>query len=92
MRTELIRIGNSRGVRIPKPLIEQCGFAEEVDLRVQNERLIISPKRLPREGWEEQFRAAGPSTADERLLDNSGNEFDRSEQASSVLLEMFSRP
>lgn len=80
MKTELVRIGNSRGVRIPKPLIEQCGFGDEVDLRLENECIVISPGRLPRAGWEEQFLAAGPATRDERLLESVGaNEFDRKE-------------
>jgi antitoxin MazE len=80
MKTELVRIGNSRGIRIPKPLIEQCGFGDEVELRVENQRLIISPKRQPREGWDEKFRAAGAAAEDEQLLESIGaNEFDRSE-------------
>ncbi len=80
MKTDLIRIGNSRGIRIPKPLIEQCGFGEEVDLRVENECLIISPDRQPREGWEEKFRAAGSAVEDEQLLATADtNEFDRKE-------------
>jgi antitoxin MazE len=80
MKTELVRIGNSRGIRIPKPLIEQCGFGDEVDLRVENERLIISPDRLPRAGWEERFRAASPAAADELLLETATtNDFDRNE-------------
>jgi antitoxin MazE len=69
MRTELVRIGNSRGIRIPKPIIEQCGFGEWVDLRVENHRLIVSPQRAPRQGWEEAFRAAGPSAGDELLFE-----------------------
>jgi antitoxin MazE len=78
MRTELVRIGNSRGIRIPKPIIEQCGFAEKVELRVENHRLIVSPERAPRQGWEEAFRAAGSSAEDELLLEGVGaNEFDR---------------
>jgi antitoxin MazE len=80
MKTELIRIGNSRGIRIPKPLIAQCGLGDEVDLRVENECLIISPERLPRQDWEERFRAAGPSTEDAHLLESVGaSEFDRKE-------------
>jgi antitoxin MazE len=78
MKTELVRIGNSRGIRIPKPLIEQCGFGNEVELRVENECLIISPKQHSRQGWEEQFRRAGSAT-DELLLNTGANEFDRSE-------------
>jgi antitoxin MazE len=80
MKTELVRIGNSRGIRIPKPLIEQCGFGKEVELRIENERLVISPKRSARGDWEERFRAAGPSDQDERLLQTAGgNQFDREE-------------
>ena len=80
MKTELIRIGNSRGIRIPKPLIEQCGFGDEVDLRIENECLIISPDRRPRQGWEERFRAANSAEEDEHLLGTLGaSEFDRKE-------------
>lgn len=79
MRTDLIRIGNSRGIRIPKPLIEQCGLGDTVELRLENERIIISPQHPPREGWAEQFRAAGTSIGDDLLLDAGTNEFDRKE-------------
>jgi len=80
MRAELVRIGNSRGVRIPKPLIEQCGLGDTVELRVENDCLVISPERRPRRGWEEAFRAAGPAADDELLLETgAANEFDRKE-------------
>ncbi|HEY1802220.1 MAG TPA: hypothetical protein VGG46_14945 [Terriglobales bacterium] len=78
MKIELIRIGNSRGIRIPKPLIEQCGFSDRVTLRVENECIIISPERRPRQGWDERFRAAHSYPDDELLLESAGgNEFDR---------------
>jgi len=80
MRTEIVRIGNSRGIRIPKPIIEQCGFGESVELRVEKDRLIVSPRHAPRDGWEEAFRAAGSSADDELLLEGVGpNEFDHKE-------------
>jgi len=80
MKTELVRIGNSRGVRIPKPLIAQCGLGDTVELRVENDCLVISPERRPRQGWEEAFRAAGLAARDELLLETAGpNEFDRKE-------------
>jgi len=68
MKIELIRIGNSRGIRIPKPIIEQCGFGDAVELRVENHHVIIEPGRTPRQGWEEAFRAAGSAESDEILL------------------------
>jgi antitoxin MazE len=80
MKTELVRIGNSRGIRIPKPLIEQCGLRDMVELRVQNDCLVISPERKPRQGWEEAFRTAGPAIHDELLLEAAEpSEFDRKE-------------
>jgi len=80
LKTDLIRIGNSRGIRIPKPVIEQCGLGERVELRIENRRLVISPERRSRQGWEESFRAAGSSIDDELLLESVGSsEFDLEE-------------
>jgi antitoxin MazE len=80
MKTDLIRIGNSRGIRIPKPLIEQCGLGKTVELRIEKDRLVISPARRPRQAWEEAFRAAGPATNDEIVLETMDpNEFDLTE-------------
>jgi antitoxin MazE len=80
LKTDLIRIGNSRGVRIPKPVIEQCGLGQRVELQVGNNRLVISPDQRRRQGWEGLFRAAGPSVRDELLLETTEpSEFDREE-------------
>jgi antitoxin MazE len=77
MRTELVRIGNSRGIRIPKPLIEQCGFGETVEVSIERNCLIVSPERRPRQGWGEAFRASGHAGEDEILLESAGvNAFD----------------
>ena len=77
MRVELVRIGNSRGIRIPKPLIEQCGLQNTVEFRIEH-NYLVSKRDSPRHGWDEAFRAAGPSKGDELLLDSgSANEFDR---------------
>jgi len=80
MTTMLVRIGNSRGIRIPKPLIQQCGLQGAVELRVENGSLVIAPAHRVRKGWEEAFRAAGPSDEDELLLGTlPPNRFDREE-------------
>ena len=79
MRLELTRIGNSRGIRIPKPLIVQCGFGDTVELQVVPEGLVISPHRSPRRGWREAF-AALPNPGNDLLLsDVPANAFDRKE-------------
>ena len=80
MRTEIVRIGNSRGIRIPKPLIEQCGLEGTVELSVENDRLVISPGRRLRQGWQEAFQNAGSPEHDELLLESMrANDFDRKE-------------
>jgi antitoxin MazE len=68
MKASIIKIGNSQGVRIPKPIIEQCGFANEVELEVHNHALVIRSLRHPRQDWEEAFKAMAES-GDDRLLD-----------------------
>ena len=80
MKIELIRIGNSRGIRIPKPVIEQCGFGDRIELLVEQGRLIIAPDRSPRRDWKEAF--AGASKQDPLLLEPfDPNEFDAREWA-----------
>jgi antitoxin MazE len=56
-RTHLIRIGNSRGVRIPKVWVEQLDLGDEVEMTVEADQLVIRSAHRPRQGWEEQFRA-----------------------------------
>jgi antitoxin MazE len=76
MKLELTRIGNSRGIRIPKPIIAQCGLGDVVDLRITPEGLIIAPHRAAREGWKQAF--AESNCEAEMLLDGmSPNRFDR---------------
>ena len=64
MKVQLVRIGNSRGIRIPEILIEQCGFGDAVDLHIEDNRLVIAPESAPRQGWKEAFAAAGPAAVD----------------------------
>ena len=69
MKVKLVRIGNSRGIRIPKAVLEQCGLQEAAELRVERDHLVIAREHRPRQGWEEAFSAAGPSSNDEVLLE-----------------------
>lgn len=67
-RARIVRIGNSRGLRLPKALIEQAELSEEVELYAEPGRLVVQSVREPRLGWAEaakQMRAAG----EDRLLD-----------------------
>ena len=70
VKTPIIKIGNSRGIRIPKLLIDQVGLGAEVEIAVQRDRLVIRPASHPRHGWDEQFRAMA-QRGDDRLVDES---------------------
>ena len=56
MRTRIVQIGNSRGVRIPKPFIEEVGLDGEVEITTRDGALLIAPARRPRAGWSEAFQ------------------------------------
>ena len=52
----IIPIGNSRGVRIPKPLLEQTGLRGEVEITAEDGSLVIRPVKKPRDGWASAFQ------------------------------------
>ena len=68
MKARIIQIGNSRGIRVPKVLLEQAQLPEDVELLVERGRLIVRPVRRTRAGWAEAARAMRESDED-RLLD-----------------------
>ena len=68
MKTRIVRLGNSRGVRIPKLLLQQTGLQEEVIIEAEGNRLVIRPVSRPREGWDQAFRKMALA-GDDRLLD-----------------------
>src|SRR6266545_1558734 len=68
VKTRIIKIGNSQGVRIPKLLLEQLGFGSEVEIAVQDQHLVLRPIKRPRQGWAEQFRLMA-ERGDDRLVD-----------------------
>lgn len=57
MKARLVRIGNSRGIRLPKPVIEEAGLGDDVDVRVKDGAVIIKPATR-RSGWAEAARRA----------------------------------
>lgn len=51
MRSTIRKIGNSRGVLIPAALLAECGIADDINLRVEGNSIVIEPLREAREGW-----------------------------------------
>jgi antitoxin MazE len=68
MRLRIVKIGNSQGIRIPKPLLEQLNINEDVDIVVENNQMIIRPVSNPRAGWNDAFRKMAEN-GDDVLID-----------------------
>jgi len=67
-RTRIVRIGNSRGIRVPKGLLEQAQLPDEVELQAERGRLVVRAARGPREGWAAAAKAMR-ARGDDELLD-----------------------
>jgi len=82
MKTKLIRIGNSKGVRIPKPLIEQSGLSEDIELILKDNEIVLRSANGPRKNWDQAFRKMAEH-GDNQLIDEDlaevTNEWDESE-------------
>ncbi len=70
MRARVVKIGNSQGIRIPKPLLDQTGITDDVELEVDKTRIIIRPVSSPRAGWDATFRTMAESGHD-ALIDET---------------------
>lgn len=68
MKTKVIKIGNSRGIRLPKVVLHQIGINNEVDMEVDRDRIILKPIRRRRKGWDEAFQKMALNN-DDKLLD-----------------------
>lgn len=82
MRTKIIQIGNSKGIRIPKTYLDESGCTDEVELQVKEKQIVIQPIEKPRSNWNNSFREMASHSEDE-LLDKKDSirlsEWDESE-------------
>ncbi|ABI69175.1 AbrB/MazE/SpoVT family DNA-binding domain-containing protein [Syntrophomonas wolfei] len=56
MKTDVIRIGNSKGIRIPATILKQCGIGSKVEIVVRDDEIILKPVKILREGWANSFQ------------------------------------
>ena len=68
-KTRIVKIGNSRGIRIPKLLLDQAELGDDVEIELQEGQLVVRPVRGPRQGWDAKF-ASLASRGDDKLLDS----------------------
>ena len=69
MKANIVRIGNSQGIRIPKVVLEQTRLTGEVELEVRDQKILIRAVRKPRHNWGKKFRIMAEK-GDDKLLDS----------------------
>ena len=70
IRSKVVKIGNSRGIRIPRTVLEQVGLTDEVEMTVEGNKLIIQAVHQPRQDWGERFIDMAKQ-GDDQLLDEA---------------------
>lgn len=70
MEVNVINIGNSKGIRIPKSILEQYNIQDKIELILEKGKIILKPKSIPREGWAEAFKQMSLSDDDELLIND----------------------
>jgi antitoxin MazE len=79
MKAHIVRIGNSRGIRLPKTLLQESQLEDEVELQAEPGRILISKTAKPRTGWAEAAQRMRERDED-RLLDQpTSTRFDKEE-------------
>ncbi len=66
MKTQIIQIGNSQGIRIPKVLLEETGITGDVDLELHPDGILIRNVQVPRAGWAAAFRSMAENEDDDQ--------------------------
>ncbi len=70
MELPVVKIGNSRGIRLSKTLLEKYNIKDTVDLILEKGHIVIRPLSKPRKGWDEAFKEMNASGDDKLLIDD----------------------
>ena len=71
MLISVVQIGNSKGIRLPKKILEQCDINDKIDMEVVDKEIILKAiKNKPRDGWGEKFKLMAENGEDGLLIDD----------------------
>ena len=76
MKTSIIQIGNSKGLRLSKTILERYNIKDTVELILEKGRIILKPIDQPRKGWDEAFSKMHRNNDDQLLIDDVFNDED----------------
>ena len=80
MKAKLIKIVNSKGLRLPKTIIEQCLLGNEIEMEINGNKLVLYSSQNTRKDWADAFKKMR-ANSDDKLLDDDiiESEWDNSE-------------
>jgi len=70
MILDIVKIGNSKGIRIPKTILEECGISGQVEVEVKNHNIFIKPLNS-RNNWEKEFKKMRSNNDDELIIEDN---------------------
>jgi antitoxin MazE len=71
MLVSVVQIGNSKGIRLPKAIIEQCDIDDKLDMEIKDNEIILKPvKKTPRDGWADKFKMMAKNGDDKLVIDD----------------------
>ena len=79
MKAQIIQIGNSQGIRIPKVLLEDSRITGDVDLELHPDGILIRNAQQPRSGWDEAFKSMAENEDDELAAGSTSTDFEKKE-------------
>ncbi len=72
MKVNIVQIGNSKGIRIPASVLTQCHIGTEVEMNIENQKIVIIPvNQTPRKEWSKKFKEMSANKHDSLLIDDS---------------------
>lgn len=79
MKTQIIQIGNSQGVRIPKVLLEESKISGDVDLELHEDGILIRNTQKPRKNWDTVFKKLAENGDDDSTVFDASSRFEKKE-------------
>lgn len=70
MEISVINIGNSKGIRLPKTILEKYSIHDKIELILEKGYIVLKPKTEPRKGWEKAFMKMRENGDDQLLMDD----------------------
>jgi antitoxin MazE len=70
MEVSIIQIGNSKGLRLSKTVLDKYQIKEKMEMILENDHIVLRPFKEPRKGWSEAFQEMHASSDDQLLIDD----------------------